>query len=141
MQQRRLQRSREQGLQIAPAIFRIGILAGDDFALLGHADLAVHAAGRLRQDGVVARAAAAPDTAAAAVEQAQRHARFTEGLHQRYLGLIERPDRGEEAAILVAVGVAEHHFLGLAEVARDGAADRVGKPAAHDGGRGFEVGN
>ena len=50
----------------------LGVLGGDDFALLGQADLAVHGARRLRQDGLVARAAAAADGAAAAVEQAQR---------------------------------------------------------------------
>src|SRR6266702_4298523 len=41
-EQRRLERGRSQGFEIAPADFRVGILAGDYFALLGDADLALH---------------------------------------------------------------------------------------------------
>jgi hypothetical protein len=72
VQQRGLQRGGDQGFQVAPADLGVGVLGGDHLALLGQADLAVHRARRLRQDGLVAGAAAAADGAAAAVEQAQR---------------------------------------------------------------------
>ena len=52
----------------------MGVFRADHFALLGQPDLAVDRARRLRQDRLVAGAAAAADAAAAAVEQAQRDA-------------------------------------------------------------------
>ncbi len=64
------QRRCYQQLQVAAADFRIGKLGGDDLALLGQTDLAVDGAWRLRQDRLVARAAATADGAAAAMEQA-----------------------------------------------------------------------
>ena len=118
LQQARLQRRGGQHLQIAAADFGVGIFAGDDLALLGDADLAVHRAGGLRQDGVIARPAAAADRAAAAVEQPQAHVVALEHLDQFDLGLVELPVRGEVAAVLVAVGIAEHHLL-LAAAAVD----------------------
>ena len=72
---------------------------------------AVHRAAGLREDRLVARAAAAADRAAAAVEQAQAHAVALEHVDEPDLGLVELPARGDEAAILVAVGIAEHHLL------------------------------
>ena len=74
VQQGRLERRRDQRLEVAPADLGVGVLRRDHLALLGQADLAVHRARRLRQDRLVARAAAASDGAAAAVEQAQRDA-------------------------------------------------------------------
>ena len=52
----------------------LGELGGDDLALLGDPQRAVDRSRRLGEDRVVARAAAAPDGAAATVEQAQAHA-------------------------------------------------------------------
>ena len=71
LQQARLQRRGSEDFQIAAADFGVGIFAGDDLALLGDADLAVHGAAGLREDRLVARPAAAADRAAAAVEQPQ----------------------------------------------------------------------
>ena len=68
------------------------------------------AARGLREDGLVGRAAAAADRAAAAVEEAKREPVPLRQRRQARLGLVELPDRGEEAAVLVAVGVAEHHL-------------------------------
>ena len=48
-------------VEVLPAELGIEILAGDDLALLGDADAGPNGAGRLRQDGLVARAAAAAD--------------------------------------------------------------------------------
>ena len=66
---RRFERRRDQRLEIAPADVGIGVFRRDHLALLGQPDLAVHRARRLRQDGLIARAAAAPDRTAAAMEQ------------------------------------------------------------------------
>ena len=69
----------------------VGIFAGNDFALLGDADLAVHRAARLRNNGVIARSAAAADRAAATVKQPQPHMVAREHFDQADLGLVEFP--------------------------------------------------
>jgi len=70
MQQARLQGGRNQGFQILAPELRVGILARDGLALLGQAQHAVDAAGRLRQDRRIGGPAAAADRAAAPMEQA-----------------------------------------------------------------------
>ncbi|MCY1229342.1 hypothetical protein D9M72_417060 [compost metagenome] len=100
-QQRRFQRGRDHRFQVAPADLGVGELAVDDLALFGEADLAVHGARRLRQDGIVGRAATAADGAAAAVEQAQLDLALLEQLHQCQLGLVQLPGGSQEAAVLV----------------------------------------
>ena len=110
-QQRGLQQCRDQRFQVVPADARVRVLGLDDFALFGQPDVAAHAAGRLRQDRLEAWPTAAPDRAAAAMEQPQLHAVILEQVAQLLGGLVQRPVGGEEAAILVAVRVAEHHFL------------------------------
>src|SRR5690606_29105125 len=91
------------------------IFRRDDLALLGDADLAVHRTAGLRDDRIIARTTAAADRAAAAMKQPQPHAVALEHLDEADLGLVELPARGDEAAILVAVGIAEHHLLHAAK--------------------------
>ena len=67
-QQRGFERGGGEDLEVAPAEFRVGVFRGDHLALFGDADLALHRALRLRQDGLVVRAAAAADRTAATVE-------------------------------------------------------------------------
>ena len=86
----------------------VGILAGDDLALLGDAHAAIHCAGRLGGDGPARRCAAAADGTAAAVEEADLDVVRLAGLDDCRLSLGEFPFGGEVAAVLVAVGVAEH---------------------------------
>jgi hypothetical protein len=137
LQQRGFQRGGDQGFQVAPADFGVGVFGADHLALLRQADLPAHRAGRLRQDGLVARAAAAADRAAAAVEHAQldvvRVGQHVEQVDQRDLGAVELPVAGEDAAVLVAVGVAQHDvLLGAAALDQLGdAGQRV--ELAHDG--------
>ncbi len=50
--------------------FAVAVFVGQHFTLFGELDLAMHGAGRLRQNRFMGRAAAAADGAAAAVEQA-----------------------------------------------------------------------
>ncbi len=68
--------ARQQRLQVAVRDPRLGVLGGDHLALLGDPQRPLHRAGRLRQDGVVAGAAAAADGAAATVEEPQPDSRL-----------------------------------------------------------------
>ena len=131
--------SPSERLEIAPADLGIGIFARDDFALLGDADLALHRAARLGEDRVVARAAAAADRAAAAVEQADAHAVLAEDLDQADLGLVQFPARGDEAAVLVGIGIAEHHLLLAALRIDEPAIFGNRQQAVHDADAGAQV--
>ncbi len=74
----------------------------------------LHGTARLGEDGLVAGAAAAPDRAAAAVEEADADIVPAENLHQPDFGAVELVAGGEKAAVFVAVGIAEHDLLGVA---------------------------
>ena len=58
-------------LEVAASDGRVGVVGGDDLALLGQLEPRVHGPGRLAEDRPVGRAAAAAEGAAAAVEQRQ----------------------------------------------------------------------
>ena len=94
--------------------------------------LGLREAGRLRQDGLVAGPAAASDRATAAVKQAQRHTMGAEQFDQGHFCLVQGPGRGEESAVLVAVGIAQHDFLGVFQPAQHRTRQRQGQPARHD---------
>jgi hypothetical protein len=74
VQQRRFERGGHQRLKVACTDLGVRVLRRDDLALLRQPQLAAHRARRLRQDRLIARATAASDRAAAAVEQAQLQA-------------------------------------------------------------------
>ena len=80
-------------------------IAAKDWRHGGNADLPLHRAAGLCQNGVVARPAAAPDRPAPAVEEAELDAMALAHLDQADLRLVEFLSRGDEAAILVAVGI------------------------------------
>ena len=101
-------------LEVAPGDGRVGVVRGDDLALLGELEPAVDRARRAAEDRPVRRPAAAPDGAAAAVEQRQLDAVLARDRDERLLGAMEHPGRGEEPGLLVRVGVAEHHLLAVA---------------------------
>ena len=67
-------------------------------------------AGRLREDRGVRRPAAAAGAAAAAVEDRQRDAGLAATRGELLLRAVDRPLRGEVAAVLAGVGVADHHL-------------------------------
>ena len=92
----------------------VAVAIGDDLALLGDAEGAVDRAGRLGQDRVVGWAAAATHSAAATVEYADGDTVFAGEGCQVALDLVESPGGLDEAAFLVAVGIADHHFLQVA---------------------------
>ena len=115
LQQGGLERGGDQGFQVAPANFGVGVFGANHLALLREADLPAHRARRLGQDGLVAGAAAAPYGAAAPMEHAQPDrmaaAEFVKHLDQRDLGAVQLPVAGEDAAVFVAVRVAQHDVL------------------------------
>jgi hypothetical protein len=79
--------------------------------LFGDADRAIHCARGLRQHGLIARAYAAADRAAATVKESQAHIVLATYLEQGDLSLVQFPPRCQIASVLVAVGIAEHDFL------------------------------
>src|SRR5207237_8677707 len=83
IEQARFQGRCDQRFEIAAAEVGIGILAGDDFALLGDAQSAGDAAGGLSQDRLVAWAAAASHRSSSAMKQAQLDARVAKRADQR----------------------------------------------------------
>ncbi len=116
MQQGGFQCRRREDLEVAPTEFRVRVFAGDDLALLGDANGTLDRTRRLSQDRLVARPAAAPDRAAATMEEARLDVVTAEDVDERHLGLVELPAGGQETAILVAVGIAEHDLLNAAAV-------------------------
>ena len=113
--QRRVERGGRVDLERPQREPRQAELRLDHLALLGDAQPAVDRSGRLRLDGQIRRPAAAADAAAAAVEQRQldaaaRGTRATTIL----LRLVQLPVRGQAAAVLRRVRVADHHFLAAA---------------------------
>ncbi len=94
----------------------------------------------------VGRPGAARDGAAAAVEEAEVDAELGAQLGDALLGAVQVPLRGEDAAILAGVAVAEHDLLlrprAPAGLQRERAArHRVREPGAQDVGRALEVGD
>ena len=59
---------------------------------------------------------------------------------QRRLGAVELPVRGQEAARLVRVRVAEHHLLAIATAGQVGAVARIGQEPVEERGRPLERG-
>ena len=137
MQQGRLQRGRHQRFQVAPANFRVGVFRPDHLALFGQANLPAHRAWRLGQDGLVAGATAAAYCAAPAMEQSELDlvcfGELVKQLDQHNLGAVKLPVAGENATVLVAVGVTQHDLL-LAAAARYQLGNAgQGVKLAHDG--------
>src|SRR5439155_11505580 len=80
-------------------------------ALLGDPYSSLHAAPGLAQDRAVGRPAAPADRAPAPMEEQQADAFRAADVGQLALRAIELPVRRDEPAVLVAVGIAEHHLL------------------------------
>ena len=103
---------------------RLGVLGGDHLALFGDSQRPVHRARRLGQDGIVAGATAAAHRAAATVEEPQPDSGLACRFHEIEFGPVQRPVGGQVAAVLVGVGVAEHHLLAVAAGGHDAPVDR-----------------
>ena len=94
--------------------FHVVVLVEQHFALLGKLELTAYRAGRLRQDGFVSRAAAAAQCTASAVEHTAGNAGSLGYGNDALLRVVKTPGRGQYAAVLAGIGIAEHHFLALA---------------------------
>ncbi len=73
------------------------------------------------------------------MEQANAHAVPLEHLDQADLGLVELPARGDEAAVLVGIGIAEHHLLLAAEIVDEAAVFGNGEQPVHHADAGAQV--
>ncbi len=98
----------ERGLEIPVREVRQAVLEGDRLALLGQLQAAGWMARGLCEDRRVRRPAAAARAAAAAVEDRQLDVRIACDLDEPLLRPVDRPLRGEVAAVLAGVGVADH---------------------------------
>ncbi len=134
-----VERGGDHQLQIALGEDDVGVLPVEDFALLGDAQLAGEAVDGLGEDGAMGGASAAADRASAAMEEAERDASFAGHLVQRAVRLPYLPCAGNHAAILVGVGVAEHHFLPMVPGFEQRLVGGGGPELAADGGRVAQV--
>ena len=124
----------------------IGVLLGDALPLLGDAHLTLDRTLREGVDEAVRRAGAAGDGAATAMEEDDAHAVLLAHRGEVLLGAVEIPERGEDAAVLIGVRIADHHLLGEA-VGDAGVATslqrtlghRVRQERVHDAGAAFKV--
>mmetsp|Transcript_11934 Transcript_11934/g.50206 ORF Transcript_11934/g.50206 Transcript_11934/m.50206 type:complete len:711 (+) Transcript_11934:117-2249(+) len=109
-----LQQPRHAHAQLVLGCVGVAVLVGDRLALLCELDGAVDRAGRLRQDGLVRGARAAPHGAATAVEELPARAgALADGLDGA-LRRVEREGAAHDAAVLGAVRVADHDVLHVA---------------------------
>ena len=141
VQQRRLQGGGCENFEVPPPQLRVRVLGRDHLTLLGDANCALHSTAGLRQDRLVARTSAAAHRPATAVEQTKRNAVTPEDLDQRNLGLVELPARSHEAAVLVRVGIAEHHLLNVAARNEEPPVLRNPQEIVHDTGTLTEIRN
>ena len=96
----------------------IGVPRRDRLPLLGHPEAAAHRARRLGADRAARRSAAPRHAAPAAVEERERDAVLGRHARDGFLRPVERPVRREVSAVLVAVGIADHHHLLAAALAQ-----------------------
>ena len=137
--QRMLEHARGEQLHLIERGTLIGIFIGDHLALLGDAEAPADRAGGLGGDGAARRRAAAGDRAAAPMEEGDGHAGLGADACQLRLRLGQLPVRGDEAAVLVGIGIADHHLLHVALPMGAAADERHRQRLAHDVGRGAEI--
>src|SRR4029077_514509 len=86
-----------------------------------------------------AGSAAPAEGPASAMDQARPHAVSAAYLHEPRGRLVQRPDRRDVAAVLVAVGIPKHHLLLVAAHAEPAPVERLRERLAHDVGAALEV--
>ena len=106
----------------------IGVLEGDDLALLGDAELAADRPGRRGRDRATRGCAPAAHGTAPAVKESDGHAELAAEAREGALRLRELPMGGEVSAVLVGIRVSDHDFLDLCP-ARRGCAAPAARPA------------
>ncbi len=113
-------------------------MLGDDLALLRQLEPSLERPGRQAEDRPVRRPATSPDPPSPPVEQRQLDTVPLGGRHERGLGDVQEPVRGEVAGLLVRVRVAEHHLLPIPAPPEMRAVGRVGQDRVEDTARGLE---
>ncbi len=101
---------RERSLEVSIGQSRKAVLEGDGLALLGELEPPGRMSGRLREDRGVGRPAATTRAAAATVEDRQLDATPSGQAREQLLRPEDLPLRGEIAAVLSRVRVADHHL-------------------------------
>ena len=139
--QRRAQHRAGSLLEVAQCQRADAVFAVDHLALLGQAQSAVDRTARRGDHRALGLAAAAADRTAAAVEEADVHAAVVRERGQRDLGLLQRPARRDQAAVLGAIGVAQHHHLPIAARGQVRAIHWVGEQRTQRVGGGVEIGD
>ena len=118
---------------------RVGVTGRDGLSLFGEPEAAAQRSRRLGADGPRSRPAAARHGAAAPVEERESDPVLVAYARDRFLRPIECPVGGHVAAILVAVGVADHDHL-LPTASRDVlTVDAKRKELRQDPGSGVEI--
>src|SRR5439155_18171942 len=107
----RQQGRRDRGLEVPLGESRQAVLERDRLALLGEPEAAVDRAGRLRDDRCIAGPAAPPRRTAASLEERQLDTASATERDELLLRPVHLPRRGEVAAVLARVRVADHHLL------------------------------
>ena len=137
--ERVLQHAGREQLRLIGGRAAVRILERHDLPLLGEAEPALDRAGGLRGDGAAGGRAPAAHGAAPAMEEGDRHSAFPAQAGEPQLGLGELPVGEEEAAVLVRVGVHDHH-LEYAALGTHGAAHQGNlQQVTHDLGRPSQI--
>lgn len=117
----------------------VRVLVRDHFALLGAAVPAADGAGRQGRDRAARGRAAPADRATSTVEEGNLHAELLAQPCHRGLRLRELPVRREVAAVLVRIGVPDHHFLDVAVRTQAALHQRHREQLLQDRGRAAQV--
>ena len=104
------ERRREGALEVAAGEAAQPVVERDRLALLGQPQPSRWMPGRLREDRRVGRSASAAGAAAAAVEDRQLDPALGRDAREPLLRPVDLPVRGQIAAVLARVRVADHHL-------------------------------
>ena len=133
--ERRAQNAARRQLEVAHGDLGQEVLPPEHLALLGQLEATLDRPRRQALDGALRGPAAAPDRAAAPVEDRERDAVAPADLRARALRAVERERRREDPGVLVRVGVADHDLLRAGRGAR-GTARSAGRRTARSSSRG-----
>ena len=123
----------DERLDVAPGRGGVGVLRGDDLALLGDAQRPVDAAAGLGEDGLVGGPPPRPTVPPLPWKSRRRAPAAGRRSTSLDLCLVERPVRGQVAAVLVRVRVADHHLLPVTAGGDHRAVDRQGQQRGQRG--------
>src|SRR5262245_63296354 len=126
-------------MQVATRQLGVSVPGGDGLALLGHPKAPAQRARRLGADGPARRSSAPRHRPAAAVEDREHYLIGLAYARDRLLRSVERPVRGQVAAVLVAVRVADHDHLLAAARRQMRAIDGKREELLEDAGGGVEI--